>query len=340
MTEESSSVSHLSGATTTVDVDNTKTQTTGGNGVMSSSSNDLELFYSQVAVVVIAVVGTAGNSLVLYAVYASKQYKKLMLIVNQNALDLFSSLSLFFIYCLKLCNIYLSGALGDWLCTLLFSENLIWCGTNGSVINLAAITVDRYLKVVHPIWSRKWLSPWVIYSEMTFSWVAGIVSNTILVFVTSVVIDGVCYGYEDFGGAFQFRAYFVWYIASFYVVILFIFIFCYWRILVAVRRKASTMATHRAAGSSTAQTQSAQVQSNIIKTMIFVSAFYAISWGPANVYYIFSMVNYPDSHTIIGSRYYTTLFIGFLYTCANPFIYATKFNPVRKVIKDMIPCIH
>jgi len=180
---------------TTTDDDKTKTQATGGNSI--TSSNDLE-FYFQIAVIIIAIVGTAGNSLVLYALYVSKQHKKLMLIVNQNTIDLFSSLSLLLVYCLKLCNMYLSGTLGYWLCMLLLSENLVWSGANSSAINLAAITVERYLKVVHPICSRKWLRRWMVYLAVVFSWFAGIGSNMIVVFFTSTVKDdGTCYAYKN-----------------------------------------------------------------------------------------------------------------------------------------------
>jgi len=138
-----------------------------------------------------------------------------------------------------------------------------------------------------------------------------------------------------------FRAYFTWYVASFYIIILVIFIFCYGRILIAIRRQASVMAghTHSAAGSNTTQTQSHQIQFNVIKTMILVSTFYVIAWGPSGVYYFQLWLDH--SNLIISDRsyYHASIFIGFLYTSANPFIYATKFNPVRKVLKDMIPCM-
>jgi len=338
MTEESSATSNLSVAMTTMNT--VEISTTGANS-MSSSSSYFE-FYSSIAVVVIAFVGIVGNSLVLYALFASKQHKKLILIVNQNALDLFSCFALLVVYVLKLCNIYLTGTMGYWLCMLLLSEKFIWDGTTGSTINLAAITIDRYLKVVHPVWSRKWLRPWVIHSAVAFSWLAGIGHNTVVAFLTSIVIDGVCYGYNNFGSALQYRAYLGWYIVSFYFVILAIFIFCYGRILVAVRRQARVMAAHSAAGSSTAQTQAQaqahHIQSNVIKTMILVSAFYAITWGPANALYIAAWLKYPQL-TVVDSLNYMTLFVGFLYTSANPFIYATKFNPVRKVLNGLIPCI-
>jgi len=341
MAEESSATSHLAVVMTTMDADEMSTTKPGANSKTSSSSN-FE-FYSSIVVVVLAFVGIVGNALVLYALFASKQHKKIILIVNQNALDLFSSFALFVVYVLKLCNIYHSGTLGYWLCVLISSENFMWGGTNGSIINLAAVTIDRYLKVVHRVWSRNWLRPWVIYSAVAFSWLAGIGYNTVLVFLTSIVIDGVCYGYINFVSVSAFRAYLSWYIASFYVVILAIFILCYGRILVAVRRQAKVMATHSATGSSTtetqAQAQTHHVQSSVIKTMILVSTLYAVTWGPTIIYSVLGLLHYPHL-TIVDSRYYITVLIGFLYTSANPFIYATKFDPVRKILKGLIPCIN
>jgi len=64
MTEETTTMSHLTVAMTTKGVD--KMQTTGGNSETSSDSNNAE-FYFQCAVVVIGIVGKAGNALILYA---------------------------------------------------------------------------------------------------------------------------------------------------------------------------------------------------------------------------------------------------------------------------------
>ena len=330
---ERPSASHLSVAMTTEEAD--ETQTTNGSS-MTSSLPGLYEFCFTCAVVFIGVVGTAGNGLVLYALVASKQHKKHVLIVNQNALDLFGSIFLIVSYAVKLCNIHLTGALGYWLCVTLISDIFVWWGTIGSIVNLAAITVDRYLKVVHPVWSRKRLGPRVIYSAVAFAWLAGIVTNTPFLFATSGVIDGACYSFvlyrTDVGRIISLT----WYIVSYYVVILVIFVFCYGRILVTIRRQARVMADHSATGSSTTQTQSHQIQSNVIKTMILVSVLYAITWLPANIYYLFVMLN--PKLTYLDGRFYLTLFVAFLYTCANPFIYATKFNPVKQILNGMIPC--
>jgi len=60
-------------------------------------------------------VGAVANALILYAMVASEVHKKQLLIFNQNAFDLCSSLLLVIIYTMKICDIPLTGMLGYWL---------------------------------------------------------------------------------------------------------------------------------------------------------------------------------------------------------------------------------
>jgi len=165
MTEENSTSAHLSVAMTT---DDNETQTTSGNTVRSSFSRNTQ-FYFLCAVVAMGVVGTAGNGLILYALKAAKQHKKHPLIVNQNVLDVAGSFFLVVSYTVKLCDIRYVGALGYWLCITLYSEIFVAYAMHGSRINIAAITVERYLKVVHHVWSKNKLRPWMINSTMAFA---------------------------------------------------------------------------------------------------------------------------------------------------------------------------
>jgi len=70
--------------------------------------------------------------------------------------------------------------------------------------------------------------------------------------------------------------------------------------------------------------------------MILVSACYTVSDLPLNVYYL--MLNVHGDLTLYESGWYASLFISFFYFCANPFIYATKFDPVKEILARMIPC--
>ena len=69
------------------------THHTTGSSMTSSSSRGVR-FYFECAVLVIGIVGTAANGVVLYAMVASKQHQKQVLIFNQNLLDFFSCFSL------------------------------------------------------------------------------------------------------------------------------------------------------------------------------------------------------------------------------------------------------
>jgi len=250
MTEESSIASHLSVDMTTTGM----TQITGGNTAISSSPRGID-FYFQIAVLMIGVVGTAANALVLYALFVSKQHTNNVLIVHQNALDLFTSFFMIVTYTTRLCNVHLTGSVGYWLCTMIISECLSWWGTIASAINLAIITVERYLKVVHPVWSKNKLKNWMIYLAMVTTWIISLINNIAVVFPTSGVIDGVCYPYMIWNNKAARMFYFTWNFVSFYLIILVIFVFCYWRIIVVIRRQARVMASHAAGGSSVAQHQ-------------------------------------------------------------------------------------
>jgi len=333
MTEESLSNSHLSVAMATTKC---MAQITGETTMTSSLSLGSE-FYFHCVLLVVGVVGTATNGLILYALVVSKQHKKQVLIVHQNVLDLFTSVAMIVTYTVKLCNIYLTGSVGYWLCMLLLGESFVWCGTFGSVINLACITIERYLKVVHSVWSNGKLRNWMIYLAMAFTWIVSFTVNGVVVFPSTAVVNGVCYAYaiweNDTARIVNFFMTFV----LFYVIIILIFIFCYWRILVVIRRQARVMASHAETGANTANAQTLhQLQSSVINTMIYVGAFYAISWLPIYVYVLYMNMN-PNINLADGG-YYASATIAFLYMCTNPFVYATKFDPVREVLLRLFRC--
>jgi len=309
MSEDTSTLSHLSVVMTTNQDE--MAQTTG----MTSSSSRGAAWYFECFVIVIGVIGTAANGLILYALVASKQHKKHELIVNQNAVDLFSCLLLVLTYGLKLANIPLNGSLGYWLCRLILNQSLLWCGVCGAFVNLSLIAIERYLKIVHSTWSKTKLRKWMIYSGMAFAWSSGFVHQLTVGVESSAVVNGACLGYVIWKRPSTGMAYGIFYFLSGYVSVLAISIFCYGKILLAIRRQARVMASHNPAGSSTAETQSHKIQANIVKTMILVCAFYAIAWLPENIYFLLMSLNL--NLTFLDNDYYMVLSIAFLYICTD-----------------------
>ena len=304
---------------------------------MTSSSSRGVGFHLQYAVVFIGVVGAIANGHVLYALIASKQHKKHVLIFNQNLLDFVSCLFLVATYSFRLRNIYLDGTLGYWLCVTLWGNGLSWGPHIGSLMNLGAVNIERYLTVVHHVWAKKNLSKRMIYATVAFTWIAGIVVIAGVTIPTSDVVNGVCYTQVFWKSQAARTAYGIWQFLSLYVIILLIFIFCYGRILIAIHRQANVMAGHVAtAGSTTAQAVTDKMQSSTIKTMMLVSILFTVSWAPGMVY---SLIWFTHSNLKLNEiGLYTVTFIGYIYIFTNPFIYATNFHPVRNVLIRLIPC--
>ena len=300
---------------------------------MTPSSSLGATYYLQFAFLVIGVVGVAANGLVLYALVVSKQHKKHVMIFNQNVLDLVNCLFLVVTIPVSLSNIYLSGTTGYWLCLTLLSSAGFNATYTGSQISLAAISIERYLKVIHHVWAKQKLRNWMIYLTLAFAWISGIVVAAAETVPTATVINGVCYS-----GMFLLsetaRKVYMWGFLSFSVGIILIFVFCYGRILVAIRRQAKVMAAHVGPRLNTAQDQSNKIQTSVIKTMILVSVLVTISWTPSYVYFL---LTYIHQLTIDENGFYTVLVMSHLYICINPFIYAMKFDPVKCVLLGLIP---
>jgi len=70
------------------------------------------------------------------------------------------------------------------------------------------------------------------------TWIGSIVYNMAVVFSTSVVTDGVCYGYVNWKSRLAAVIYGIWHFLSFFIVVIIGFTFCYGRILMVIRRQA------------------------------------------------------------------------------------------------------
>jgi len=261
------------------------------------------------------------------------------LIINQNLLDLTCCVLLVVTLSLRVSGIYWTGALGYIVCSLILSANSVYCVLNASVINLMSVTVERYLKVVYPFWSKKHLKDWMIKAAIVFSWVAGILSMGPLGFVTSVVVDGICFGYQVYFETPEIKnGYGIWNFASFFLIPLIVFVYCYGHMVVVMRKQMRVMAGHNVEGSaqSASQAQSKRIKWNIIKTMIIVSAFFTVCWFPMNVYIMIEENILLSSELMIGYIIMTSL--PYVNISLNPFIYAAKHDGIRRILARMIKC--
>jgi len=100
----------------------------------------IELYF-RYAIVAIGIFGVAANALVLYALIAyhvreTKKRQVNLLLIKQNVLDLTSCVLAVITFSIQVSNIYLTGALGYFLCTIFISANSTYCMLYASIINL------------------------------------------------------------------------------------------------------------------------------------------------------------------------------------------------------------
>jgi len=257
------------------------------------------------------------------------------LIINQNVIDLCCCFTIVICLSVRVGNIYLTGALGYILCTVFINENISLSLLDASIINLVTITIERYLKIVFPFWSKKNLKSWMIWAAIVFSWVAGILSIAPLSFLSSGVAEGTCLVGQWLSMEVK-VAYSIWNFISFFLIPLIIFVYCYGHIVVVMRKQMRVMAGHNVEGSahSASQSQSKRIKWNVIKTMIIVSVFFVVCWFPVNVY--FMVVDINTSELVIG--YVVLLFLPYINISLNPFIYSSKHEGVKRILARMIIC--
>jgi len=300
-------------------------------------------FHLQYAVIAIGIFGTAANAFVLYALIAehaqnTKKRAINLLIINQNLLDMSSCILVVISYSIRL-RPYMGGVLGYFICTIFYSEGAVHSTLNASVINLITLTIERYLKVVHPFWSKKNLKRWMIHAAIVFAWIGGTLYLMPAAFTTTILVDGMCLSFYIWQSPAASMVYMTMMCIIFFFIPLVTFIYCYGRIVIVMKRQMRVMAGHNVEGSaqmSASQMQSKRIKWNIIKTMIIVSITFIICWFPISIYFMIVDISAPTGGLFVG--YFFALFMAYLNTCMNPFIYALKHDGVKQRLAHLIIC--
>ena len=304
-----------------------------------TSASDVNI-YLRYVLLGVGICGIASNALVLYAWVVHRQESKKrgihLLIMNQNLLDLCCSIVMVITISLKVTTINLTGTLGYILCAFFISDNSLLCLRHASVTNLMTLTVERYLKVVYPYWSKKNLKTWMIYAAIVFCWIAGILPVFLIGMLTSFVVKGRCPPFTVYWRNLGLvTGLGTWTFVSFYLLPLITFVFCYGHIVVVMRKQMRVMAGHNVEGSAhnASQAQSKRISWNITKTMIIVSAVFIACYSPWNLYLMLTAV----VHIRLTGGYIAGFF-PYINVALNPFIYATRYEGVRRVLVRMIKC--
>ena len=322
-------------------------------GVSSSSSSSgisTSLKVYRVCVCLIGMVGVLGNGLVFVVMVGHPKLRKLLtstLIANQSLVDMVCGLSLMMTYGYKSTPLVDYRGMGrELLCFLFHNELLLFCALNASTYCLMVITLERYLMIVTPIYHRNSFSKRRAIILAAVGWLAGFLWNGIPTGVTTwISSSGGCilYNYTSYHAQQIFG--YVYITATFFLPML-LFGVAYTHMLLVLHRRVKQVATTTdtggaslAAGAGTGggpKNCMSRAQVNLTKTMVLVTAAFALCWTPNQIlYFLFNTGVYSDWG---GVGYIFTLFLAFLNCCINPFIYAVKYDGFRKAVRNVITC--
>lgn len=234
-------------------------------------------FAFQIICLVVGVFGLVANSFVMFVLSYFNHIAKNAtnkFIFNQTLIDAVCCLALVSYVLVKwfgVSNGVGSGASGWIRCLLIDSSAPVVSSANASQIGLVIITVERYAMIVHPVGHRKHFRSWMIHLGLVIPWVGGLCLIIIPNWSTTRVVGGQCLTLKFWPTAAMFTSYTVVLFVLQFVIILAILVFCYTRIIIAIRRQTlskgqadAAVTTGKPTTSATVPAQSESTNGNIV----------------------------------------------------------------------------
>ncbi|XP_049906529.1 melanopsin-A-like isoform X1 [Epinephelus moara] len=291
-------------------------------------------------VFVIGTLGITGNALVMFAFYSNKKLRNLpnyfiMNLAVSDFLMAFTQSPIFFINCL-----YKEWVFGEMGCKM-----YAFCGALfgiTSMINLLAISIDRYMVITKPLQAMHWGSKrrtalaivmvWLYSLAWSLAPLVGWSSYIPEGLMTSCTWDYVTYTLAN-------RSYTMMLCCFVFFIPLGIIFYCYLFMFLAIRktgREVERLGT-QVRKSTLIQQKSLRSEWKLAKIAFVVIVVYVLSWSP---YACVTLISWAG-HANILSPYSKAVpaIIAKASTIYNPFIYAIIHNKYRMTLAEKFPCL-
>ena len=181
-------------------------------------------------------------------------------------------------------------------------------------------------------------SRWMLYLAVAFTLLQGFLVDVPMLWASVLNDAGQCYGISLGVNTVSVRVYSTFEAMWLYITVLSALIFCYGRIIMKLKQ-ANLKVEPGIATSGGQQTEGVnRSQVNVIKTMIIISASYAVT----SFMYFFGYVALSyDISPVLGSSTLYSIEVGlfFLNVWLDPFIYVLSNKDVRQQFVKYISCI-
>lgn len=217
----------------------TTTETLRNQDTASNTQMTLQTIYLSVAFI-----GVLGNAASIFVMLSAKELRRGFtnwFITNQCVLDLTASLALLASIPAdveKFTN--LNGVAGDLLCKLWLSRIFMWSFFVSSTFNLIVLTIERYCKVVHPVFHRNTFSRKQALLAGLLVWLVGPVYNLSFKLPITKLVEGKCATFQYPNKATG-RFFGLLTVSLQYLLPLVLMMYCYARMAYALKRRVKTI---------------------------------------------------------------------------------------------------
>ncbi|KAK2154720.1 hypothetical protein LSH36_259g01011 [Paralvinella palmiformis] len=287
-------------------------------------------------------VGLVGNIFVVIVILSGTKMRKQLTntyIINQSVMDTLVSLFLILTTVFEDDSSKFSTFVDEMFCKFWLTKLWLWSAIVSSTYNLLALTMERYLAVVYPIWHKMRINKIRVVFSVLLVWLIGpALIMSFLLPTSGITDDGHCstltfWPNEKWQKVYGISAIFVQFMGP-----LILLIFFYTRMFIVLRRN---IKTDRIGGFRGQAVQRRVVDTmgnarkNILKTLSIVAFFFAFCWSWNQTYFLMFNLGY-ELVDFTSPFYNFTVVMVFLNCCLNPFIYIAKYEEFQKTMKALI----
>ena len=202
----------------------------------------------QIINIFFGVMGLLGNVFVVIVIVGfTKMHKQItnMYVVNQSIIDAISSLFLIAQMLSQNMKITLMAQqpLSEIFCRFWGSQVFLWSFYISSTYNIVVLTIERYLKIVHPVLHKVSFTRYKAKALLAFVWLFGISFELAYVVPTSAVIKDICWPLAKWpNDVIRTMVSYIILTIEYWLPIL-VFIIAYWKMILALKRQISDRST-------------------------------------------------------------------------------------------------
>ncbi|CAL8306116.1 unnamed protein product [Merluccius merluccius] len=273
------------------------------------------------------IVGLLGNTLVIYVVvrYAKMKTVTNMYILNLAVADELYILGIPFLGTQSVLSYWLYG---EFLCKVYMTADAMSQFT--SIFCLTAMSIDRYLAVVHPIRSAKWRRPQVAKVFNCMVWVL-----SFLVVLPITIYSDVQDRFNSCNISWPdpqdlWSTVFILYTAilGFFAPLL---VICLCYLLIVIKVRSASMR----AGLTTRR----QSERKVTRMVVIIVVVFVMCWLPFFITNMVNLVHIIPETSVSAVFYFFIVILTYVNSCANPFLYGFLSDNFKQSFRKVL-CLH